>query len=162
MPHQILIAAPPRIARKLAEAIGDRFEITTCHDPERATALAAVGTYLAVVMPAGFAALSTEAPILHVTDTMERALAEQLSAIAESARSDQRSRADELAHLAALPYDEYIALARARTTRNYLLALLRRHGGVITEAAREAGLLRETLHRLIRRYDVDPGWFREK
>ena len=162
MPHQILIAAPPRIARKLAEAIAGRFEITTCHDPERAVALAAIGTYLAIVMPLGFAALATEVPVLHVSDAMEQDIADRLAAIAERARSDQRSRADELAHLAALPYDEYIALARARTTRNYLLALLRRHGGVITEAAREAGVLRETLHRLIRRYDIDPGWFRDE
>ncbi len=162
MTRRILIAAPARIARKVTDALAGRFEITTCQDPERAAALAAVGTYLAIVMPAGFAALATDAPILHITDTMDVDLAPQLAALAERTRSDQRSRADELAHLATLSYDEYVALSRARTTRNYLLALLRRHGGVVAEAAREAGLLRETLHRLIRRYDIDPGWFRDE
>lgn len=160
MPRGILIAAPPRLARKLAETIGDRFEITSCSEPERAMALAVVGNYLAVVMPAGFAALITEAPILLTTDAPGDAILDQLAALAERARGDQRSRGDELAYLAALPYDEYVALARARAMRDYLLALLRRHHGVVAEAARGAGLLRETLHRLIRRYDIDPSWFR--
>lgn len=161
MARQVLIAAPARIARRLSEEIGDRFEVLTCTDPEKATALAAIGTFFAIVMRAGFAKLATETPIVRVGETAGTELLDELAAIRERARLDQRTRATELAPLAALPYDEYIALARACATRKYLLALLRRHGGVVAEAARTAGMLRETLHRLIRRHDIDPNWFRD-
>ena len=97
---------------------------------------------------------------MHIADNAGAEVIEQLTAISGRARLDERARATEHAHLAALPYDEYIALARARATRDYVLALLRRHRGVVAEAARAAGVLRETLHRLIRRHDIDPDWFR--
>lgn len=161
MARQVLIAAPPRIARKLTDAIGDHFEVVTCTDPEKAMALAATGTYLAVVKTAGFTRLTADIPIVRVAETAGREFLDELTAIRDRARLDQRTRASSLVYLATLPYDEYVALARSRTTRDYLLALLRRHRGVVAEAAREAGLLRETLHRLIRRHDVDPDWFRD-
>jgi hypothetical protein len=161
MARQVLIAAPARTARKLSETIGDRFEVATCSDPEKAMALAATGTFLAIVETAGFAELATDTPIIRAGDTPGPEVVEQLIALRDRARLDQRARATELAYLAALPYDEYIALARARATRDYLIALLRRHRGVVAEAARTAGLLRETLHRLIRRHDIDPDWFRD-
>lgn len=44
--------------------------------------------------------------------------------------------------------------------RDYLPTLLRRLGGNVTKAAIEAGMERETLHRLLRRYGVDPGRYR--
>ena len=161
MARQVLIAAPARVARKLSDAIGDRFEVTTCSDPEKAVALVAAGTYLAIVKTTGFAQLSTDIPIIRIADPAGPEVLDELAAIRHRARLDQRTRASKLAHLATLPYDEYVALARARTTRDYLLALLHRHRGVVAEAAREAGLLRETLHRLIRRHDIDPDWFRD-
>lgn len=161
MARQVLIAASPRIARKLSEAIGDEFEVASCSDPEKAMALAATGTYLAIVQTAGFATLATDTPIVRVAETAGHEVIDELHAIRERARLDQRARATDHAHLAALPYDEYIAMARARATRDYVLALLCRHRGVVVEAARAAGLLRETLHRLIRRHDIDPDWFRD-
>lgn len=42
----------------------------------------------------------------------------------------------------------------------YFPALLRGIGGNVTKAAVEAGMERETLHRLLRRYAVDPGRYR--
>jgi two-component system response regulator HydG len=44
--------------------------------------------------------------------------------------------------------------------RDYLPALLRRMGGNVTKAAVEAGMERETLHRLLRRYGIDSGRYR--
>lgn len=44
--------------------------------------------------------------------------------------------------------------------REYFPALMRRLGGNVTKAAIEAGMERETLHRLLRRYNVDAGRFR--
>ena len=157
----VLVAAPARIARKLSDAIGHEFGVVTCSDPEKTVALAMTGTYLAIVKTVGFAKLVTDTPIVRVAETAGSEVAVQLHAIRDRARLDHLARATEHAHLAALPYDEYIALARARATRDYVLALLRRHRGVVAEAARAAGLLRETLHRLIRRHDIDPDWFRD-
>lgn len=162
MIRRVLIAAPARVARKLSDAMGDQFEVTTCSDPEKAMALAATGTYLAIVKTVGFAQLSTDNPVIRVADPPGPEIVDELTAIRHRAHLDQRTRASKLAHLATLPYDEYVALVRARTTRDYLLAVLHRHRGVVAEAAREAGLLRETLHRLIRRHDIDPDWFRNE
>lgn len=44
--------------------------------------------------------------------------------------------------------------------REYLPALMRRLSGNVTKGAHEAGMERETMHRLLRRYGVDPGRYR--
>lgn len=162
MTRPVLIAAPARVGRKLSDVIRGEFEVATCSDPERATALAATGTYIAIVEVVGFTSLIAESPVLRVSETAGAEVLDQLHEIRDRMRLDQRARAADHAHLATLPYDEFIALARSRATRDYILALLRRHRGVVAEAARAAGLLRETLHRLIRRHDIDPDWFRDE
>ena len=58
------------------------------------------------------------------------------------------------AALARLPYREAVAEARDRTSRDYLVALLAELGGNVTRAAERAGLERESLHRLLRRYGI--------
>ena len=162
MPRPVLIAASPRIAHKIVAAIGDAFAVQVVSDPDKATALATTGCFLAVVKAGTFPEVGGNAPTVRVGDTLAGSnMLEELAAIRERARLDQRARASELAYLAALSYDEYIDVARARATRDYLLALLLRHRGVVMEAARAAGLLRETMHRLIRRHDIDPAWFRD-
>lgn len=45
--------------------------------------------------------------------------------------------------------------------RRYLLALLGRHSGSVTDAARGAKLKRESLHRLMRRYQVHADELRD-
>lgn len=54
------------------------------------------------------------------------------------------------------------AVERARDTagRAYLDQLLRRHAGNVTAAAVEAGVERETLHRLLRRHGLDANGYR--
>ena len=44
--------------------------------------------------------------------------------------------------------------------RRYFHTLMKHLGGNVTKAAVEAGMERETLHRLLRRYEVDPSQFR--
>ena len=44
--------------------------------------------------------------------------------------------------------------------RDYLLQILRSTGGNVTRAAIEAGVERETLHRLLKRHGIDPARFR--
>ena len=65
------------------------------------------------------------------------------------------------AQLAAVSYREALAEARDRGSREYLAALLRAFGGNVSRAAERAGLERESLHRLLRRYGIDASNFRD-
>ncbi len=56
--------------------------------------------------------------------------------------------------LVKLPYREAIDAARDRASREYLAALLEELGGNVTRAAERAGMERESLHRLLKRYGV--------
>lgn len=51
-------------------------------------------------------------------------------------------------------YREALALSRERTSQQYITALLRTFDGNVTRAADLAGLERESLHRLMRRYGI--------
>ncbi len=64
--------------------------------------------------------------------------------------------------LAKLPYREAIDLARDRVTREYLMALLRELDGNVTRAAERAGMARESLHRLLKRYGVRSDDFKAR
>ncbi len=60
-----------------------------------------------------------------------------------------------------LPYREAVDLARDRVSREYLTALMREMGGNVTRAAERAGMERESLHRLLKRYGVRSDDFKE-
>jgi DNA-binding NtrC family response regulator len=64
--------------------------------------------------------------------------------------------------LARMPYREAIDLARDRVTRDYLVALLREMDGNVTRAAERAGMARESLHRLLKRYGVRSDDFKPR
>ena len=64
--------------------------------------------------------------------------------------------------LARMPYRDAVELARERMSRDYLTALLREFNGNVTQAATRAGLERESLHRLVRRYGIRPDDFRKR
>jgi two-component system response regulator HydG len=64
--------------------------------------------------------------------------------------------------LAKMPYREAVDLARDRVTRDYLVALLRELEGNVTKAAERAGMARESLHRLLKRYGVRSDDFKER
>lgn len=59
-----------------------------------------------------------------------------------------------------LSYRDAVDHARDQASRDYLIALMREFGGNVTHAADLAGVERETLHRLLRRYRVRPDAFR--
>ena len=65
------------------------------------------------------------------------------------------------AALTALPYRDAVELARDRTSREYLVALMREFKGNVTKAADRAGMERESLHRLLKRHGVRSDDFRE-
>jgi DNA-binding NtrC family response regulator len=56
--------------------------------------------------------------------------------------------------LAKLPYREAVDGARDTVSREYLSALMQEFGGNVTHAAERAGMERESLHRLLKRYGV--------
>ncbi len=56
--------------------------------------------------------------------------------------------------LVKMPYREALDVARDRVSRDYLFALMREFDGNVTRAAERAGIERESLHRLLKRYDI--------
>ncbi len=56
--------------------------------------------------------------------------------------------------LPTVPYKDAVSEARDRVSREYLVALMREFGGNVTRAAERAGMERESLHRLLRRYGL--------
>ena len=61
-----------------------------------------------------------------------------------------------------MPYREAVDLARDRISREYLVALLREFNGNVTHAAARAGMERESLHRLMKRYRVHSDDFKPR
>jgi two-component system response regulator HydG len=76
-------------------------------------------------------------------------------------------RGTQLGHVPAellvrMPYREAVDLARDRFSRDYLVALMREFGGNVTRAAERAGMERESLHRLLKRYGVRSDNFKRE
>ncbi len=61
-----------------------------------------------------------------------------------------------------LTYHETVQLAVDRASRDYLGALMREFKGNVTKAAERAGIERESLHRLLKRYGMRSEMFKEK
>jgi DNA-binding NtrC family response regulator len=64
--------------------------------------------------------------------------------------------------LAAVPYKDAVAGARDRVSRDYLVALMNEFEGNVTRAAERAGVERESLHRLLRRYGLRSDDFKRE
>jgi two-component system response regulator HydG len=64
--------------------------------------------------------------------------------------------------LSKMPYREAVDLARDRVSRDYLTVLLREHDGNVTHAAAQAGMERESLHRLLKRYGIRSEDFKKR
>jgi DNA-binding NtrC family response regulator len=64
-------------------------------------------------------------------------------------------------NLASLSYRELVNRAREQASREYLAALMRQFGGRVTPAAEQAGIERESLHRLLKRYGIRAESYRE-
>ncbi|MFO0585283.1 MAG: sigma-54 dependent transcriptional regulator [Anaeromyxobacter sp.] len=61
-----------------------------------------------------------------------------------------------------VPYKEAVENARERASKEYLAAILREHDGNVTRAAEAAGMERESLHRLMKRYGLKAEEFRRR
>jgi DNA-binding NtrC family response regulator len=91
-------------------------------------------------------------------DDLRMVVARALARRREHARSERG--ADPAEQLATFSYREALADARDRGSREYLAALLKACGGNVSRAAERAGLERESLHRLMRRYGIQAEDFR--
>ncbi len=63
--------------------------------------------------------------------------------------------------LVSLPYKDAVAEARDRVSREYLVALMKEFEGNVTRAAERAGMERESLHRLLRKYGLRSDEFKQ-
>jgi len=62
--------------------------------------------------------------------------------------------------LGRLTYREVVDIARDRVSREYLVELMREFEGSVTRAAERAGMERETLHRLLKKYGLRSDEFK--
>jgi DNA-binding NtrC family response regulator len=162
----VLVAAPPLLNRRLADALGARFTVMACPDRERAEVLIAIACFQAIVVAEGFIAVPDahvdRVPVFQVSPNADPAkIRDEVIAAVDARKIAERTEARELAPLTSLEYDEYIELVRYRATRRYLLGLMHRYHGSVTDGARRAGMVRESLHRLLRRHDVEADRYRE-
>jgi len=160
----VLVAAPSAAARQICAALTERFAVVSATDRRKAAALAIMASVEAAVVWDGFAPhlrARHGVPVITVVPGEDLgALSARVAAAIPTRKHAERSRSAGLAALASLPYEEFLELARFWTTRDYLLGLMRRHGGNVSEAARAAEIERESLHRLLRRHDLDAEMFR--
>jgi DNA-binding NtrC family response regulator len=161
----VLVAAPPMLIRRLSDALGARSTVMTCSDRERAEVLIATACFQAIVVADGYAAVTAHVdriPVIRVGGDVDATkVCEEVIAAIAARKVEERREARVHAPLTSLEYDEYIELVRFRETRRYLLGLMQRYRGSVTTAARRAGMARESLHRLLRRHDVDAELFRD-
>ncbi len=97
--------------------------------------------------------------VRELENAIERAIAVtdgpriELEALPDEVAATQRPRLTRGTE-SLLTYREVVDLARDRASREYLISLMREFRGNVTEAAGRAGIERESLHRLLKRYGV--------
>jgi two-component system response regulator HydG len=105
--------------------------------------------------------------VRELENAVERALAVSdgprvpLEALPEAVAAAARPRATTADELR-LTFREAVDVARDRAAREYLVALMRELGGNVTAAAERAGVERETLHRLLKRYAIRSESFKDR
>jgi hypothetical protein len=157
MKAPVLVVADAASARAIRTALAD-FDVTVTDSVTRARALASTGAFVCVFTAGGFGVSVQGALELDISGAAADVRNAAGSAVASAAKlQETHARADDVG---ALSYDEYVDLARYAITRRYLLALLGRHNGSVTDAAKGANMKRESLHRLMRRYHVTADDFR--
>ena len=133
------------------------------------------GAKLGDTRPEGFTEEALSALVKHpwpgnvreLENAIERALAVtdgpriELEALPSEVAAAMRPRATHGTEMH-LSYREVVDLARDRASREYLIALMRELGGNVTDAARRAGMERESLHRLLKRYGVRSEDFKQR
>lgn len=166
----------------MASILGDVHEVTTTPDPAQAVSLVerthfdVVLTDVSMPVASGFdvlqAALRSSPATRVIMMTGYASIPDAVRAMRQGAFDylPKPVEADEISLVVAraleqrqrpadapsleTDFRQAVIAARDRTSREYLVALLREFGGNVTQAARKAGTTRESLHRLLRRYGV--------
>ncbi|MCA9215125.1 MAG: sigma-54-dependent Fis family transcriptional regulator, partial [Planctomycetales bacterium] len=100
--------------------------------------------------------------IRELRNVVERAVAlaktetVQLTDLPKPIREPDPATSNSVSVLAEISREE----ALDNADRSYLSALLEKHGGNISQAARQAGLSRQGMHKLLSRHGLDAGEFR--
>lgn len=156
MKPPVLVIGPRAVARAVASHLQAQFTVTIEEESPRAHALASLGAHLAIV---AIAPAKVEGAIAIDAVVDHAALLASVTARV-SRRSEMLREAASTDDVSALEYDHYLELSRYALTRRYLACLLETHHGTVTDAARAAGLKRESLHRLLRRHHIAAEEFR--
>lgn len=111
-----------------------------------------------VVLMTGFASIpdAVQAMRQGAFDYVAKPLeADEISLVVARAAAERRGRTVAAGEGAvASQFRDAVEMARDRASREYLVALLRQFRGNVTHAATQAGMTRESLHRLLRKYGV--------
>jgi DNA-binding NtrC family response regulator len=124
------------------------------------------GADASVVMMTGFASIRDAVGAIRngAFDYVAKPLeADEIALVVARAVEHRRSRTDGAAYAAYAADADFhgaIAAARDRASRDYLVALMREFHGNVTGAAHKAGVTRESLHRLLKKYGVHSGEFK--
>lgn len=118
-----------------------------------------------VIMMTGYASVpdAVEAMRKGAFDYVAKPLqADDVSLVVARALEHRARRVEDGSKTSHHPSDfrEAMLAARDRASREYLVALMRDFRGNVTRAAKQAGLSREGLHRLLRKYGVRSEDFR--
>jgi DNA-binding NtrC family response regulator len=158
MKAPVLVVGPRASARAVAAALQPEFAVSLEEDSARARALTAIGAHLVIVAVGGVriegsVEVDSSAEPAAIVAAVAGAIAQGSRVLHESAGADD---------VGVLAYEDYLELVRYAMTRRYLASLLEKHHGSVTDAARGAGLKRESLHRLLRRHHMMAEEFRDR
>lgn len=170
------------VLQLMASILGGAYEVTTTADPLQAMSLVEDGRFDAVltdirmpgasgfdvlraakgssatqvVMMTGFASIpdAVDAMRRGAFDYVQKPVEADEIALVVARALEQRDRDRGEPALLETDFRRAVIAARDRASREYLVALLRQFGGNVTHAAAQAGMTRESLHRLLRRYEV--------
>jgi DNA-binding NtrC family response regulator len=174
----------------MASILGEAYEVTTTPDPLAAVtfleqrpfdvvltdvrmpgmsgfdllgAARRCGADATVVMMTGFASIPDAVGAIRngAFDYVSKPLeADEISLVVARAVAHRRSRTDGPAYAAEADFHHAIAAARDRASAEYLVALMHEFHGNVTAAALKAGVTRESLHRLLKKYGVHSTEFK--
>jgi two-component system response regulator HydG len=105
--------------------------------------------------------------VRELANAMERAVAVAVGPEVDatdlpSELKESRTSSLPMDSLVQLPYREALETVRDRFSRDYLLVLMREFDGNVTRAAERAGVERESLHRLLKRFGVRSDDFKNE
>jgi DNA-binding NtrC family response regulator len=163
-PRVLVVDDKDTIVSLLRTVLQGTCDVTSSPDGRQALSLALAGDFDVVVTDARMPGLDGS-PLLQElrsakpdVDVVLMAVFPSLEKTVEALRAGGTQKA--LRGFERLSYAEAMDVARERASREYLLALMQEFNGSVSRAAERAGVERESLHRLLKRYGVRSTEFR--